>query len=157
MARLLRVSSAAAGLALVLMMLVTVIDVLSANLLHRPIIGVFDFVEAMLVLVVFLGLPATFRDDTHIAVDVIDLFVEPRNVQRLRLAAKLLTVTFLCFLAWQMITPAMDAYRFGERKQELNLPLFVLWIPMIVGISVSALIALFSLRNGEKPPPDQGE
>ena len=156
MGKLARICSAFSAVALVLMMSATVADVLMANLFRRPIIGVFDLVETTLVLVVFLGFPATFLANSHIAVDVIDLVASPPTLARLKIVAKLLTFVFLAFLAWQMITPAHDAFKFGERKQELGLPLYVLWIPMIFGIAFSALMVLFSLFEREtSPPPDK--
>jgi hypothetical protein len=64
---------------------------------------------------------------------------------------------FLTFLAWQMVTPAHDAFKFGERKQELGLPLYLLWIPMIFGIAVSALMVLLSLFERETSSPTDKE
>ena len=148
--RLAQLSTWLSALALIVMLLVSVADVAMANLLNRPIVGAFDLVETTLVVVVFLGFPAAFLSEGHIAVDVIDFFVSPTSVARLKLLAKVVTFVFLAFLAWQMVTPAYDAFRFGERKQELGLPLFVLWIPMVFGIGVSALMVLFSLRQEDR-------
>ena len=155
--RLVRICYTLSALALVVMMSATVVDVLMANLFRRPIVGVFDLVETTLVLVVFLGLPATFLANTHIAVDVIDLVTSPTTVARLKIVARLLSFVFLAFLAWQMINPAHDAFKFGERKQELGLPLYVLWIPMIFGIAASALMVLLSLFGREPPSPTDKE
>ena len=143
--KLVTICFAVSAIALVAMMLATVSDVFMANMFRRPIIGTFDFVETTLVLMVFLGFPATFRDNSHIAVDVVDLVASPRNLARLKLLGKLCSVLFLAFLAWQMIEPAHDAYKYGERKQELGLALYLLWIPMIFGIAVSAVMALLSV------------
>lgn len=142
--------------ALVAMMLATVCDVFMANMFRRPIIGTFDFVESSIVLMVFLGFPATFRDNSHIAVDVVDLFTSPTTINRLKTLGKLCSLIFLAFLAWQMLEPAHDAYKYGERKQELGLPLYVLWIPMIFGIALSAVMALFSMFPSESAVPEKG-
>ncbi len=146
---LVRASSALAGVALLAMVLALVADVAMANLFRRPIAGTFDFVEATLVVLVFLGFPATFLRGGHIAVDIVDHFVSPRTLGRLKLAASVATLVFLLFLAWQMVHPALDAWRFGERKQELGLPLWVLWVPMIAGIVLSAvaLVAVLVRRR----------
>jgi len=147
--RLARFCSMLSALALVLMMMISVSDVAMATLFNLPITGAFDLVETTLVLVVFLGFPETFYANTHIAVDVVDFFASPATVARLKVLAKVLSFVFLAFLAWQMIEPAHDAFKFGERKQELGLPLYILWIPMIFGIAASALMVLVSLqKNG---------
>jgi TRAP-type C4-dicarboxylate transport system permease small subunit len=155
--RLVRLSTVLSAVALAVMMLTSVADVVMANLFNRPITGAFDVVETTLVLTVFLGFPATFAAGGHIAVDVVDFFVSPATLARLKIVAKLLTCLFLAFLAWQMFAPAQDAFRFGERKQELGLPLFVLWIPMIFGIALSAVMTLVSLRsrNDAAAPPKE--
>lgn len=144
-------------IALVTMMLATVSDVFMANTFRRPIIGTFDFVETTLVLMVFLGFPATFRDNSHIAVDVVDLLASPATLARLKLLGKLCSMIFLGFLAWQMIEPAHDAFKYGERKQELGLPLYLLWIPMIFGIAVSAVMALMSVFKAEAQANEKGK
>jgi TRAP-type C4-dicarboxylate transport system permease small subunit len=144
-------SSAAAAVALMLMVLAIVADVAMANLFNRPISGTFDFVESTLVVLVFMGFPATFLNSGHIAVDVVDHFVSPVTVVRLKLIAVAMTLPFLLFLAWQMMTPALDTFRFGERKQELGLPLWVLWVPMILGIVLSAIALAAVMLFPPKP------
>ena len=64
------------------------------------------------------------------------------------------SLVFLLFLAWQMLRPAYDAWQFGERKQELGLPHWVLWVPMIAGILLSA-VALVASRFGRDEPPKE--
>jgi TRAP-type C4-dicarboxylate transport system permease small subunit len=151
---LVRASTAVAGLALLVMVLVLVADVAMANLFNRPIVGTFDLVETTLVVLVFLGFPSTFLRNGHIAVDVIDHMVSPDAVSRLKRLAGALSLAFLLFLAYQMLWPAFDAWRFGERKQELGLPLWVVWIPMIVGVAISAAALIASLTRRDRPPKE---
>lgn len=148
---LVKISSALAVLGLVIMMLASVADVVMANLFNRPLTGTFDLVETTLVFVVFLGFPATFVSNGHIAVDVVDMLVSPRTVKRLKRFAVVISLVCLVFLAWQMINPAMDAYRFGEKKQELGIPNWVLWVPMIFGIALSAAVLLRSFWLPQEP------
>lgn len=147
-ARTINATSAAAAIALVAMMLVTVADVAMANLFKRPIIGAYDMVESTLILSVFLGIPATFQRGGNIVVDVVDLFVSRTMVDRLKRLAQIATLVFLVLLFYNMVVPALDAYRFGGRKQELGLPLWVFWVPMLLGVFLAALAVLDSLvRN----------
>jgi TRAP-type transport system small permease protein len=151
-----RVTSFAAAIALVAMMLTSVADVFMAVLFKRPIIGAYDLVETALVFSVFLGIPATFLRDGNIVVDVVDFFVAARTVGRLKQLAGFLTLLFLALLLYNMISPALDAYRFGEKKQELGLPLWVLWLPILIGVLLSA-VAVF-MRLIQRPRrADEGE
>ena len=145
-----RLASVVAALALIVMMMTTVADVFMANVFKRPIIGAYDMVETTLVFAVFLGIPATFLRDGNIVVDVVDFFVSERTVRRLKRLAQVLTLLFLVLLFWNMITPALDAYRFGDRKQELGLPLWVLWLPLLSGVLLSALAVLMSIIGGSR-------
>jgi len=52
-----------------------------------------------------------------------------------------------------MITPALDAYKFGDKKQELGLPLWVLWLPILLGVLMSAIVVLVSLLRGSRTAP----
>ena len=147
-------SSAVAASALLVMVLALVADVAMANLFKHPINGTFDFVEATLVVMVFMGFPATFLHGGHIAVDVIDHFVSPATIARLKQLAAIVALVFLLFFAWQMVSPALDAFRFGERKQELGLPLWALWIPMILGFVLSAVALVAVVLSAAKPPEE---
>lgn len=153
-ARIIKVASFAAAIALVAMMLTTVADVAMAALFKRPIIGAYDMVETTLVFAVFLGIPATFLRDGNIVVDVVDFFVAKGTVRRLKQLARILTLLFLVLLFCNMITPALDAYRFGEKKQELGVPLWVLWLPILLGVLLSALAVLTSLIRGSHRADD---
>lgn len=145
---------ALSAMALLVMMLALVADVLMSNIFRSPIVGTFDLVETTLVLTVFLGFPSTFLFGSHIAVDVIDFVVSRGTVSRLKKAGSLMSVIFLVFLGSQMIEPALDALKFGERKPELGLPLFAIWVPMIFGIAVSALMALVLIVKGHAQASD---
>lgn len=134
-----RLSSFLATLALVVMMLTSVADVSMATLFSRPITGTYDIVETALVFAVFLGIPATFLHNGNIVVDVVDFFASKATIRRLKILAAITSFIFLVLLAWNMLPQAQDAYRFGDKKPELGLPLYVLWIPMLVGTCLSAL------------------
>jgi TRAP-type C4-dicarboxylate transport system permease small subunit len=146
--RIIKVTSFAAAIALVVMMLTTVADVAMATLFKRPIIGAYDMVETMLVFAVFLGIPATFLRNGNIVVDVVDFFVAKETVRRLKQLAQILTLVFLVLLFCNMITPALDAYKFGGKKQELGMPLWVLWLPILLGVLLSAIAVFMSLIRG---------
>ncbi len=148
--RIVSATSFAAAIALIAMMLTTVADVAMATLFKRPIIGAYDMVETMLVFSVFLGIPATFLRNGNIVVDVVDFFVAKETVRRLKQLAQLLTLVFLVLLFFNMITPALDAYKFGDKKQELGLPLWVLWLPIMIGVLMSAIAVLTSLIRGAR-------
>jgi TRAP-type C4-dicarboxylate transport system permease small subunit len=131
--------SAVAAFGIFAMMLITIADVLTHNLFHRPIRGTFELVELLLVIVVFLGIPEVFRSEGNITVDVIDHFVGSST--RLLLCGVALTVTlgFLLLLGFAMIAPAMDTISFPEHKQETGLPTSLFWFPILFGTAIATI------------------
>ena len=92
------------GLALATMTLWTVTDVITRNLLAKPLKGSIDLVEATLVLVVFLALPECFRHDEQVTVDVFDHMAGERIVGLLKLFGSFATLLFLSLLGSNTMT-----------------------------------------------------
>jgi TRAP-type C4-dicarboxylate transport system permease small subunit len=126
----------------VLMMLITTADVILRYTLNRPIRGSYDLVECMLVVFVFHGMAAGFLRRQNIVIDVFDAFLSERMVGVLIRLADVLSIACLLLVAWAMMTPALQAYDYGDRKIELNLPLYILWIAAFAGIGGTLLCAL---------------
>lgn len=144
--------------ALFVMMMATVTDVVLRGMLKSPITGVYDLVESTMVLVVFLGIPQGFLRDEQITVEVLDRVVPPKLLGWFKAAAALMTLVLLMLLAWNMVMPALDSYRFGDRKPDLPVPILWLWIAMFAGILSSiAAMALISLREVLRAAGRKGE
>jgi TRAP-type C4-dicarboxylate transport system permease small subunit len=126
-----------AGVALAVIILVTVVDVISSNLRGRPITGVYDVVEAALVYLVFLGLPETFFREQNITVDVADHFLPPWMIAILRCFGAVISVVYLALLEWSMFRPALDAVRFGDFKSESGIPFWFIWLPILIGTAIA--------------------
>jgi TRAP-type C4-dicarboxylate transport system permease small subunit len=133
--------SVAAAVAAAVMMCATVVDVLMANLFNRPIVGTFDLVETMLPCLVFLGIPQVFLSEGNITVDILDHVASARAVVALRMFAAFAAFVFLGVMLWQMLGAARDAYAFGDRKPDLPIMLFVIWIPVLIGTACALLAA----------------
>lgn len=146
-----------AAAALVVMMVATVADVTLRYSLNRPIPGTYDLVECMLVVFVFNGMAATFLQRSNIAIDIIDHFAGPRGVALLVRLTDLVSIMMLGILIWAMLTPAFQAYEYGDRKLELALPLYLLWAVAVAGMlgsilaAVGALLGPVSRSTGDDP------
>jgi TRAP-type C4-dicarboxylate transport system permease small subunit len=124
-------------IALAVIILLTVIDVLSANLRGRPITGVYEVVETALVYLVFLGMPETFRSEQNITVDVADHFMTPGKVAILRCFGAVISLCYMALLEWSMIRPALDSIRFGDFKSESGIPYWFIWAPILAGTAMA--------------------
>jgi TRAP-type C4-dicarboxylate transport system permease small subunit len=130
-----------AAVFLAAMMLLTVADVVLRAVSNKPIPGTLEIVELLLACTFFLALPASFLRDEHIVVDLIDS-IAPRQVPLLRRIAGLLTVAVLAVMGWQSWLASRDTLAFGDVTSDLSLPKILYWIPVLVGIIGSAVVAL---------------
>lgn len=133
------------ALFLVAMMLITVADVSLRALFNLPITGAYDLVQLFLVGTVFLSIPDVFLNDENIVIDFVDHVFGRAAVGLLKIAANLAGLIFLAVLAWNMITPALDARRFGEVSPDLSVPMTVHWSLMILGIVLALPAAALML------------
>ena len=137
-----RLLTIAGALALAVMLLWTMIDIGARLAFNKPLHGTLDLVEVTLVLVAFLALPECFRRDEQIKVDLFDTMVSPRTLAAMRLAGELATLAFLVLLAATLIQPLADAYRFGDQKPDLPVPIFLLLLAIELALVVSVFVVL---------------
>ncbi len=146
--RLCRLMTWIGAAALAIMMLGTVADVVLRAVANLPLRGTVDLVEAMLVLVVFLGLPESFLRQEQITVDVFDHVVSAPVLRVFRIAAAAASLGFLVLLAVYVVRPMLDALEFGDRKPDLPIPIFPLMMVIEVSIVVSLIaMALITVRE----------
>jgi TRAP-type C4-dicarboxylate transport system permease small subunit len=136
-----------AATALVVMMCATVVDVFLRYAFNRPIRGSYELVEVTLLIFVFHGMPTAFLQRRNIVIDIIDTFAGERLLAALIRFSDLLSVVALALFAWAMLGPATQAYDYGDRKLELNLPIYFLWIIAFAGMAGTILCALTALLS----------
>lgn len=134
-----------AATALIVMMGVTVADVVMRYSLNRPIRGSYDLVEVLLVVFVFHAMSTTFLYRRNIVIDLVDSVVPPRVAAILIRIADGLSIIAIALFAFAMLGPALQAYDYGDRKLELQLPVFVMWIVALAGMAGALLCALGAL------------
>jgi TRAP-type C4-dicarboxylate transport system permease small subunit len=144
----------AAG-ALLVMTFMTVADVFMRYAFNRPIRGSYDTVEAMLVVFVFHGVAVGFLGRKNIVIDVLDIFAGPKVLAVLVRFADLVSIACLLVLFYAMITPAMQAWQYGDTKIDLGLPTIVLWLVALSGMAMAivfAIAAAFTRPDVDKRP-----
>lgn len=163
---IIRLLTAAGTLALAVMLFWTIADVGLRLAIGRPLYGTIDLVEATLVLVAFLALPECFRQDEQIKVDVFDRAAGPRGVAVMRLIGEVATLAFLVLLSVTVLTPLADAYRFGDAKADLPIPIFLLLLAIETALVASAVVVLVAIvaqlrrlsgPNGDLAPEQASE
>jgi TRAP-type transport system small permease protein len=134
-----------AAAALIIMMAVTLCDVFLRYLFNSPIRYSYDLVETTLVVFVFNAMSTAFLQRRNIVIDLIDSFAPRTMVAALIRLSDVLAVMTLALFAYAMITPAMQAFSYGDRKLELGLPIYFLWVFALLGIAGAILCAFGAL------------
>lgn len=136
-----------AGVALLGMVAVNVIDVGLRDLVGIQTIGSYEMVEMLLAAVGFLAIPEAFLRDSHITVELIDQVIPARAVDWLRAFGALFVIVYLVLLTLKMIQPALDYLEFGEVTIELGVPQFYPAVVILTGFAVAILAALVAFAR----------
>lgn len=145
--------------ALVAMMLIIVADVFMRYVFNAPIPGSYDLVGIALAVMVFFGLAQVISDRAEITIDIIDNLASSTFVRLLKVIAGLIALGILVFVFWSMIGPMLSAHRYGDRSLELNLPVWLIWVVSLVGLSgaiMAALLTVLSPGQSSTPPDERG-
>ncbi|OSP54886.1 TRAP transporter small permease [Pseudoruegeria sp. SK021] len=131
-----------ACVALIALMMVIVGDVVSRNLFGRPVRGAYDLVSIFLLIMIFSGMASVVAQRSEILIDIIDGALSTRTTRALKLLASVTTVAMCVFLLVAMVSPAVSAYRYGDRSLELNLPVWTLWVVAFAGLITVLIVAI---------------
>jgi TRAP-type C4-dicarboxylate transport system permease small subunit len=140
-----------AACALIVMMCVTVADVFLRYLFNRPVRGSYDLVESLLVVFVFHGMSTSFLYRRNIVIDLVDSFAPTRFVVVLIRLSDVLSIVAILFFAFAMLAPTLQAFDYGDRKLELQLPIYVLWFIALAGMAGAILCAFGAMLTAPTP------
>ncbi len=131
-------SSFIAGVAVILMMLLTCADVVM-RLFDRPIPGTYEIIGYLGALAVAFALAHTSVEKGHIAVDLVVNLLPPRLQIFMDAVGALLGTILFAALAWQSALYALDLRQSGEVSATLGMAVY----PFAAGIAAGcALLCL---------------
>jgi len=122
------------------MMLWTIADVVLRAVAHRALDGTVAIVETLLVLVAFFALADCMARDEMIRVDILDNSVGRRTLGVLKVLGDVATLAFLGLLIFTLLTPLADAWRFGDVKPDLPVPIWSLLAAIELSLAAAALV-----------------
>lgn len=136
------------ALALAVMMLWTIADVVLRAVAHRALDGTVAVVETLLVLVAFFALADCMARDEMIRVDILDNNVGRGTLAWLALIGDIATLGFLGLLIVTLATPLADAWRFGDVKPDLPIPIWTLVAAIEVSLAAAAFVVAVKVMRG---------
>lgn len=131
-----------AGVALLLMMVITAVDVIGRYFFGLSLTGSVEMTQIMLATVVFLAFPLVCWREEHVSIDLLDT-VFPRRLVWLRQCA----INLLCTAALWIMTPTLwalaeRAFQWGDTTEYLRIPTGYLIGVIAVMTGVAALLTL---------------
>ncbi|WP_274425008.1 TRAP transporter small permease [Chelativorans sp. YIM 93263] len=118
--------------------LVTVADVLG-RLVGLPVIGVVDLVQLFIVTGAWLVMPFAFMTGAHVSVDFI-ANAQPRRISlALNIFGALVAAVLLTLMVWKGFETFQTRTMFGDRSQQLGIPIAWYWYAFLVALPVAVL------------------
>ena len=132
-----------AGLALVLMSVLTAVDVIGRSL-RMPLAAATELTEILMVVVVFCAMPVVTRRENHIVIDILD-FIVPSVIRRIEaIVINLAGTVAMIAVTWRVWTLAEQSAEAGDFTAYLQLPM----APIITFVAVlTACVAAAFLAN----------
>lgn len=124
--------------------LLTVGDVIGRQV-GLPIPGMVDLVQLCVLGGAWLVIPYAFLTGAHVGVD---LLVEsfPRAARGLlRVLATLAAMGLLALMLTYCYDTFQQQLMFGDRSQQLGIPIFYYWLPLLFGVALSIVAAALAL------------
>lgn len=135
-----------AGTSLLLMMALGALDVLTTNLLLRPIPATREATEALMVVAVFLAMAYAQGERAHIAVDLVSSRLPTRLQHAIRALGDALTLVVFALVASQGWRYGLASLREGEFAEGLiSFPIYPAKLALALGASLMALQTAWDL------------
>jgi TRAP-type C4-dicarboxylate transport system permease small subunit len=129
-----------AGWSLVGMMMLTCADII-LRLFRRPILGTYEIVGFLGVMVAAFAMAQTTVERGHVAVEVVVTKFSPRVQKIIYLIIHLLSIVLFAVLAFECVRFGNDLRTSGEVSMTIQLPYF----PILYGIAFAAVIVCLVL------------
>ena len=126
---------------LLVMVAINFADVLGRHLFNHPIYGIHDLTEHLMALTVFCGLPLVTIAGLHLAIDILDGFLQKPYMRWWAHLVALLMAAIFLLVSWTFLQSALEAAEISDFSTELGIPRG----PLYLFISVSALLSAIGL------------
>lgn len=150
LARLVFAAAAVGFLSFSAAALVTVADIV-ARRTGLAVPGVVDLVQLFVLAGAWCVMPYAFLHGAHVSVDLLLQAVSERLRAVLRLVGNILTVALLLPMSVEAYQAFEVQRMFGDRSQQIGIPIAWYWAPVLAGLFLSTLAAMWVLAGALTP------
>jgi TRAP-type C4-dicarboxylate transport system permease small subunit len=130
-----RFLNAIAGISLIFLMLLTVMDVI-LRYLKRPIVGTYEVVAFAGAIVIGFSLPLTSWMRAHIFVDFFILRFSRKIRNGFYIVTRILVIMLFFLIGWNLLGYGTDLYRSGEVSLTIQMPFY----PIAYGVGLCCFV-----------------
>ncbi len=139
------------GLAILAITLLGGFDIIFTFAFGRPIHGVFEATQTLMVIAVFLGLGAIHMNRSYISVEIAYDKLPRWGKRASEALTLLLMIGFFGFLAWRGWGNALHSWRIGEYTSGIvQFPIYPAKFAMAIGCTLAVLCCLHDLARGAR-------
>jgi TRAP-type C4-dicarboxylate transport system permease small subunit len=124
-----------ANIALTFMILLTVADV-TLRSFRRPIIGTYDIVSFLGVVVMGFAIPFTSLVKGHIRVDFLVLKLPQKEIRIFNIVTRCIGTGLFLIIGWNLLVLGKALQKAGEVSSTISIPLY----PAVYGLGICCLI-----------------
>ena len=132
------------AVALFAMMAMTTVDVTARYIFNKPIVGVFELTEYLVLILIFSFLGYTQSERAHVSVDLLLPRLPSKVVAAIDLINHLVCLALMVIIFWMGIEKALDLKTAGEASPNLGIPEY----PFVFFLAAGCLVMCVEyLRN----------
>lgn len=124
--------------------LLTVADVIGRQL-GLPIPGMVDLVQLFVLGGAWLVIPYAFMTGAHVGVDLLVESFPKRLAALMRGVAGVAAIGLMGLMLYFCYATFQQQVMFGDRSQQLGIPIFYFWLPLLFGVGLSMVAIVLTL------------
>lgn len=117
-----------AGVLLVVMTVLLAVSIVERYILGSSIVWLEEIARICFVWLIYFSAAGATRDDRHIRIEILDLFLGPRALKWVTLFADILTIGFDLVIVWLGILLVRSAIQYGEVTSVTNIPMGFIYV-----------------------------
>lgn len=135
------------GLVLTAMGLMSIGSIVGRSVFSSPLVGDYELVQSLCAVAVSMALPYTQWVRANVIVDFFTAKANPRVNATLDMGASLLLAAFAAIFTWRMWVRLWELKEAQDVSMLLNLPTWLVYIPMVASFALLVLVSLYSLED----------
>ena len=127
------------------MMGLTTVDVVGRYIFSRPITGVFELTEYLVLILIFSFIGYTQSQKGHVAVDILLPLLPPKLKKLIVVANHLVCLALMGLITWMGVAKALELRVVGEASPNLHIPAYPFAFYLVLGCLVMCIELLRSV------------